>query len=321
MRAVLADRPGPPGVLRLTTLPDPEPGARQVRVAVEASAITFVDTMVRAGNGFGPPVTFPAVLGNGVGGVVDAVGDGVDPGWLGALVVTATGGAGGYASAALADVADLHRIPDGLDVRAATALLADGRTAVGLHEAAAVRPGDVVVVSAAAGGVGSLLVQLATASGARVIALAGSDTKLERARALGAAVTLNYREPDWLDRLDAAAPDGLDIVYDGVGADLTAALAARVRGGGRYLQHGASGGRWGELDAPALTERGVAVISLSEIGSTPEELFRLVERALELGARGELRPVIGQTFPLEQAAEAHAAIEARTTVGKTLLLP
>ena len=321
MRAVLAERPGTPDVLRITTLPDPVPRAGEVRVAVEASAITFIDTMLRGGNGFGRPVSFPAVLVNGVGGVVDAVGDGVDPAWLGTLVVTATGGTGGYASAALARAEDLHRVPVGLDVRDATALLADGRTAVGLHEAAAVRRGEVVVVSASAGGVGSLLVQLGAASGARVIALAGSGVKLELARALGAAEALNYREPDWLDRLDLAAPDGIDVVFDGIGADLTAALATRVRGGGRYLPHGAASGRWGELDASALAARGVETIPLSAIGSTPAELHRLVERALELGARGGLRPVVGQTFPLDRAAEAHAAIEARTTLGKTLLLP
>ncbi|WP_448003008.1 zinc-binding dehydrogenase [Agromyces bauzanensis] len=321
MRAVVADRPGPPDVLRPTTLPDPVPGAGHVRVAVEATAITFVDTMLRAGNGIGRPVRFPVVLGNGVGGVVDAVGADVDRTWLGALVVTATGGTGGYASAALADVADLHRVPRGLDVRDATALLADGRTAVGLHEAAAIQRGEVVVVSAAAGGVGTLLVQLATASGAQVVALAGSAPKLEQARELGAATTLNYREHDWPDRLDAVAPDGVDVVFDGVGAELTTELAARVRRGGRYLPHGAAGGRWGDLDAPRLADRGVAVIPLDTIGGTPSELFRLVERALELGAGGALRPVVGQTFPLERAAEAHAAIQARTTIGKTLLLP
>lgn len=321
MRAVVADRAGPPDVLRAMTVPDPVPGAGRVRVAVEAAAITFIDTMLRAGNGNGRSIGFPVVLGNGVGGIVDAVGDGVDPAWLGAVVVTATGGTGGYASAALADVADLHRVPGGLDVRDATALLADGRTAVGLHEAARIRPGDVVVVSAAAGGVGTLLVQLATASGAHVVALAGSTPKLERARELGAATTLNYREPDWLGALDAAAPAGVDVVFDGVGAESTTALASRVRRGGRYLPHGAAGGRWGDLDERALADRGVAVIPLGAIGGTPAELFRLVERALELAARGALRPVVGQTFPLERAAAAHAAIEARTTIGKTLLLP
>ncbi|WP_448808682.1 zinc-binding dehydrogenase [Agromyces bauzanensis] len=321
MRVVVAERPGPPDVLRVTTGPNPVPGAGQVRVAVEVAAVTFNDTMLRAGSGLGRPVRFPVVLGNGVGGVVDAVGDDVDPGWRGAVVVTATGGTGGYASTALADVVDLHRVPDGLGVRDATALLADGRTAVGLHEAAGIRPGEVVVVSAAAGGVGSLLVQLATASGAQVVALAGSGPKLRLARELGAWSTLNYREPGWLDRLDHLAPDGVDIVFDGVGAELTAALSARVRRGGRYLPHGAAGGRWGDLDAHALDGRDVTVVPLDAIGPTPADLRRLVERALELAARGALRPVVGQVFPLELAAQAHAAIRDRMALGKTLLLP
>ncbi len=321
MRAIVAHQAGGPDVLRIQTLPDPSPGPGRVRVAVEAAAITFVDTMIRSGSPIGRAVVFPVVLGNGVGGIVDTLGEGVDREWSGARVVTSTGGTGGYASAALASVSDLHRVPDGLGLHEATALLADGRTAVGLHDAAGIRQGETVVVSAAAGGVGGLLVQLAAHSGARVIALAGSESKLDHARGLGADVALNYRERDWVAALVAATPDGLDIVFDGIGGDLTASLTPLVHARGRYLPHGAAGGRWGAIDESALATRGVTVIPLDAIGSTPQHLFALVERALELAARGVVRPVIGQTFALDDAAEAHAAIHARTTIGKTLLLP
>jgi NADPH:quinone reductase len=321
MRAILALHPGPPEVLGAVTLPDPKPAAGQVRVAVEAAAITFVDTMMRAGSPISRSVKFPVVLGNGVGGVVDDVGEGVERGWMGARVIGTTGGTGGYASAALVGVADLHRVPDGLGLREATALLADGRTAVGLHEAARIREGETVVVVPAAGGVGGLLVQLASRSGARVIALAGSQAKLDHARALGADAALNSREEDWLVQLDAAAPGGVDVAFDGVGGDVTVGLVPRLHDGARLLPHGAAGGRRAALDDGMFEGRAVTVIPLDAIGTTPEQLFALVERALGLAVRGELRPVIGQTFALDQAAEAHAAIAARATIGKTLLLP
>lgn len=320
MRAVIADRSGAPGVLHPTTLPDPEPVPEQVRIAVEVAAITFVDTLIRAGSPIGPPAKFPVVLGNGVGGRVDTVGPGVDPAWIGARVVTSTGGNGGYADLALARTADLHRVPDALRLPDATALIADGRTAVGLHRSAGIQPRETVIITAAAGGVGSLLVQLAKASGAHVIALAGRADKLDRARNLGADATVNYRDHDWTAQLRAAAPDGADVIFDGIGADTTADLFATARRGGRYVQHGAAGGSWGTIDPAVATDREVTVITLAEIGTTAQELFSFTERALDLAAQGAIRPIIGQTYPLNEAAAAHAAIESRSTVGKTLLL-
>ena len=198
MRAVIARRPGPPEVLEPVDLPDPEPGPGQVVVDVTFAAITFVDTQMRSG-AFPRirPEDFPLVLGNGVTGTVVAVGEGVVPGWLGAEVVTATGGRGGYASRAVASASDLHRVPAGLDPRDAVALLADGRTALGLARAAGVGAGDVVAITAAGGGVGSLLVQIAHRSGATVVALAGDAAKRDLALGLGADAAVDYREPGW----------------------------------------------------------------------------------------------------------------------------
>lgn len=320
MRAIVADHPGAPDVLHPVTLPDPEPGAGQVRVAVEVAAVTFIDTLIRAGSPIAPPATFPSILGNGVGGVIDRIGPDVDPAWIGSRVVTATGGSGGYASLALARTADLHRVPERLRIREATALLADGRTAVGLRDAAGIRSGETVIITAATGGVGGILVQLAKASGAHVIALAGSDAKLDHARGLGADTIINYRDHDWTARIRTAAPHGVDVVFDGIGANTTTALFALVRPGGRYVQHGAAGGSWGTIDPAAADDKHIAVIPLSAVG-TPDDLFSLTERALDLGAQGTIQPTIGQTFPLDDAAAAHAAIESRTTIGKTLLLP
>lgn len=319
MRAVIADRPGTPEVLRPVSLPDPRPAAGEVRIGIEYAAITFVDTLIRAANPVAPPAEFPVVLGNGVGGIIDRTGPGVDRSLIGTQVVSTTGGTGGYAELAIASVTDLHRLREGVDLPSAVALLADGRTAVGLHDAAHVQSGDTVVVTAAAGGVGSLLVQLATTAGADVIALAGSESKLDHARSLGAQRTVDYRDEGWMHRVRDVAPGGVDVVFDGVGGDTTTALFGLVRPDGRYLQHGAASGSWTELDDDAVSARRVTLIGLSAIGAAG--VFDLTERALDLAAAGLIRPTIGQTFRLTDAAHAHAAIEARSTIGKTLLLP
>jgi NADPH:quinone reductase len=319
MLAVVADHPGAPDVLRPVVLPDPEPDAGQVRVATRFAAITFVDTQRRAGTSPGPPASFPVVLGNGVGGAVDAVGHDVDAAWIGTPVVTTTGGTEGYASLALADVGDLHRLPSGLSLEQATALLADGRTALGLYRAARIRADDTVAITAAAGGVGGLLVQLAAATGARVIGLASSHAKRDAARGLGAHAVVDYLQRDWPAQLRQAAPDGLDVAFDGVGGRKTTTLFSAMRPGGRFVSHGAASGALGETDDRAAADHGIALIGLGAIAPSAREQFQLTEKALELAAARRLRATIGQTWPLAEAAAAHAAIEARTTIGKTLL--
>ncbi|HEU0239004.1 MAG TPA: zinc-binding dehydrogenase [Micromonosporaceae bacterium] len=320
MRAVVVERTGPPEVLRVVEVADPTPGAGQVVVAVRFAGIAFVDTQVRAGTAPVPAPPLPYVPGTAVGGTVIAVGSDVDDGWLGVDVVTSTGRTGGYASRAVAAVADLHRVPATVDLLLATALLTDGRTAVGLVRAATIDRDDTVAVTAAAGGVGSLLVQLAAHDGATVVALAGSDDKLAHARQVGASAGINYRHASWPNDLIAVAPDGIDVAFDGVGGDVTAALFAHVRPGGRYLPHGAASGSLARVAPDDAAQRRVTVIPLSNIAATPADSFRLAEEAFALVGRGVIRPVVGQTYPLEAAADAHAAIEARTTVGKTMLV-
>ena len=322
MRAVVATRPGPPSVLEIAELPDPELAGGHVLVNVEVAGVTFIDTQLRAGGGPLPlPAdAFPLVLGNGVAGTVVAVGADVDRRWLDVRAVATTGGSGGYASRATAAAGDLHRIPAGLDTHHAVALLADGRTALGLTRSATVRGGDIVAVTAAGGGVGSLLVQLAQTNGARVIALASSRAKLDRAVELGAGHTLSYRQPGWERMLQDIAP-ALDVVFDGNGGEMTVQLLRHLADGGRYVQHGAASGAWSAIDADVLRARGARVVTLADVAATAQERYQLIEDALALGAAGKLVPSIGQVVPLERAAAAHAAMEARDVVGKTLLVP
>lgn len=317
MRAVTLSEFGPPSVLRAIELPDPVPGTGHVVVQVAFASITFVETQVRAGRPPNPAMApeLPAVLGNGVGGVVGAVGTDVDPALVGAPVVTTTGGRGGYAQRCAVPADGLIPIPDALAIDEAVALLADGRTAIGLTDAAAPRPGETVLVEAAAGGVGSLLVQLAVNAGARVVALAGGARKLQVARDNGAEVAIDYLQPDWpaavRDRVGA-----VDVVYDGVGGQVGRDAFGLLLPSGRYAGFGMASGSFAAI--PADTRPEITRLTFGLV--TPEQSGRLTRRALDLAVAGALRPVIGQRFPLDRAADAHAAIEARATIGKTLLI-
>jgi NADPH:quinone reductase len=319
MRAVVLNEFGPPEVLVPAEVPDVVAGPGQAVIEVEFANITFVETQVRAGRSPNPAMAprLPAVLGNGVGGVVGSVGEGVDASLLGSRVITATGGSGGYAERAAVDAAGLIAVPAGLGLAEAVALLADGRTALALMRSAAIGAGETVLVEAAAGGVGSLLVQLAAGAGARVVAAAGGPRKLELAARLGASLGVDYTEAGWTDRVRAEV-GGVDVVFDGVGGAVASAAFELVRGGGRFCAFGLASGTFAAISDQVATARQVTVVRGARLD--PAEMVELSRSALAEAAAGRLRPVIGQRFPLERAAEAHAAIEARETVGKTLLV-
>ena len=152
MRAVWWTGPGSPQTLQAGEAPDPVPGAGQVLIEVRFAGITFIETLVRAGRSPSSNLRPPAILGNAVGGPVAAVGEGADPALVGRDVVAGTGGSGGYAQRALAATADVYAVPDGLDLADAVALLADGRTALGLHRNAAPQHGETVLVEEVTGG-------------------------------------------------------------------------------------------------------------------------------------------------------------------------
>ncbi|MDR8413576.1 zinc-binding dehydrogenase [Nonomuraea sp. 3-1Str] len=315
MRAVVMDRFGGPEVLRIREVEDPVSGPGQVLVAVDYAGITYVETQVRAGRGPAahqrPPL--PRIPGNGVGGRVSAVGLGADAALVGRTVVTTTGGTGGYAELAVARAEDLVPVPAQVALRDAVALLADGRTAVLLHRQAEVRPGEWVLVEAAAGGVGSLLVQLAAASGAKVVGAARGPGKEALVTSLGALAYVDYSRPGW-EREVAEMSGGVDLVFDGVGGVVGAQGMRAVRPGGRARVYGMASGSWTEPEAHVtlVPDGGVP---------TPAQIRALAEEALAHAAAGRLRPIIGQTYPLSEAAQAHRAIEARATIGKTLLVP
>jgi NADPH2:quinone reductase len=309
---------GPPEVLVAGEVPAPVAGSGQVVVDVELANITFVETQLRAGRPPHPAMlpALPVILGNGVGGVVAEVGPGVDDGFVGRRVVTSLGGAGGYAERAVAAAERLVDVPDGMALRDAVALLADGRTALMLVRMAEPQVGETVLVKAAAGGVGTLLVQLARNVGARVVALAGGERKLAVARELGADLAVDYRNDSWAQRVREAV-GGVDVVFDGVGGAVGLAAFGLLRPKGRFCPFGMASGRATKVPAADARARGVTVLRGR---ARPDELTELTRAAIQEAAAGRLRPVIGQEFALGDAAAAHAAIEARTTIGKTLLV-
>ena len=341
MRAVWAKSFGAPEVLEIGELPDPVAGPGQALIDVAVADTIFLDTLLRRGAPGPWSLQLPFVPGTGVAGRVSAVGAGVDPSWVGSLVVAkpdarlpntiGTGGTvaetaagmsptGGYAERALAPADALVAVPDGLALAEAAALVNDGVTAGQLTEAADVRPGETVLVTPAGGGAGSLLVQLLRAAGARVIAGAGSDLKLENAGKLGAEVTVNYTNSGWEDEVLAATDGrGADVVVDGVGGTVGRSLFTLTARGGRFFPFGAPSGGFTTVDPAEAEERQVSVTGLMELPLTSENQLRLTRQILASAAAGQVRPTIGSVLDLADAARAHAAIEGRSTLGKIVL--
>lgn len=319
MRAVEVTRFGGPEVLALRELPDPAAGAGQMVIDVEAVDVLFVDAKLRKGWGqewFS--VEPPYVPGNGVAGTVRSVGSDVDGSWVGRRVLAHTGKnhgmtpVGGYAEQAVVAVADVEPVPDKLGLPEALTLLHDGPTVVLALSSADVRPGERVLVNAASGSLGTLLVPMLKAAGAEVIGAARGDRKLDFIREWGADAAVDYSLPDWTGRVGE-----VDVVFDGSGGDIGSAAYQLLRPGGRFLAYGSSAGEFPKTE-PA--REGVTVIGILEMGKGVDKRAALT-RMLEKAAAGEITPLVGQTFPLDQARAAHEAIEARQTVGKTLLLP
>lgn len=317
---------GAPDTLRYEEVPTPEPEAGRVRIAVEAAGVHLVDTTIRSGTPGGPfaPPELPMTPGREVAGVVDAIGDGVDAGWLGARVVVHLGMvSGGYASHAVAAVEALHRLPDTLGTTTAVAMMGTGRMTMGVLELARLRAGDVALVTSAAGGIGTLVVQAARAAGATVVGVAGGPAKVERVLGGGADAAADYTDPAWPDVVRAALGDkAVTVVFDAVGGEPGRAAFDLLGPGGRTIVYGYSAGEPTAFTSGDLLARGLtAVVALgAPIFQLPGGLRGLEERALAAAADGTLVPAV-TTFPLSDAAGAHAALESRAAVGKVVLLP
>ncbi|MEU4742199.1 zinc-binding dehydrogenase, partial [Actinosynnema sp. NPDC023658] len=317
--------PGPGGRRACEDVDDPEPGPGQVRIAVRAAGVHLVDAAVRRGCPEWPALPdLPTTPGSEVAGVVDAVGADVDGAWLGERVVTQLGlASGGYAELAVREVGALHVIPVGLGFPAAVAMICSGRTALGVLDEAAPTADDVVVVTAAAGGVGTMLVQGASRAGAVVVGLAGCEVKRRAVLRAGAAIAVDYRRDGW--QQDVVARLGgreVTAVLDGVGGPLGRGAVDLLAPGGRLVMFGASSGELVRVTSEDLFERSLTatVAAGPHVAKRSGGLRVLEARALAEAAAHRLTPVI-HPFPLGEAARAHAAVESRHTVGKVVLVP
>ncbi len=323
MQVVRARAFGAPCVLQVETTASPRPAPGEVLIEVLAVPVLHLDVQIRSGwqrDLFG--IEAPYIPGSGYVGRVVEVGPDLGQDLIGRVVAVDTGQAGGYVERAAADAARLITVPAGVEAVAAAALLHDGRTALGLLETVPVRRGDLVLVLGAAGGLGDLLMQLAAARGAVVVAAARGEARLQAARDRGAREAVDYSAPSW--REDAAAvigdPGRFDVIFDGVGGALGTASFELLAPGGRFSAHGAPSGSFASIDEKAAAQRGAVVTGIEAAQFDPDGVARLSADAFAAAQRGEISPNVGATYALTDAARPHAAIEARATSGKTVLI-
>jgi NADPH:quinone reductase len=321
MNAIRLHAFGPPENLVNERVEDPAPGPGQVRIAVAAAGVHLIDTTLRAGQqtGYLPLPDLPTIPGREVAGTVDALGYGVDEAWRGRRVVAHLGPAsGGYAELAVRDVDAVHALPEGLGEDAAVAMIGTGRTTMAILGEARIAPDDVVLVTAAAGGIGTLLVQAARRAGATVLGVAGGPEKTERVRALG-AIAVDYRQPDWPHEVRAHGRE-ITLALDGVGGEPGRVALELLAPGGRLVMFGSSSGEMTQLSAGDLYARGITVSAAVGARVRTLDVRELETQALAAAANGEWSPALSR-FPLAEAAAAHAALESRGTVGKVVLVP
>ncbi|MER7199807.1 oxidoreductase [Streptomyces sp. CB01635] len=334
MHAVRLHAFGPAENLTYEKTDDPLPGPGQVRIAVAAAGVHLLDTALREGmKGPAPePPALPTVPGREVAGTVESLGEGTDTSWLGKHVVGHLGFApGGYAELAVIDAARLHELPPGLDFAEAVALIGTGRTTMGILQFVALGPASVAVIPAAAGGIGTLLVQYAKHAGATVVGLAGGPEKVARVRANGADLAVDYTAPDWPEQVRwFLSGRTATVVFDGVGGDAGLAAVDLLGPGGVHVVFGWSGkglhdGEPLTFSEDELTRRGITqeqVLGPPMMrragGDNPVRTLELA--ALKEAEAGRLRPAVTR-FPLAEAAAAHRALENRGTIGKVVLIP
>ncbi|MFE1438283.1 zinc-binding dehydrogenase [Streptomyces sp. NPDC058739] len=325
MHAVRLHAFGPAENLVYEETEAPRPGPGQVRVAVRAAGVHLLDTALREGKaGPAPAPELPTVPGREVAGVVESLGEGVAELWLGRRVVAHLGFVpGGYAELAVTEVERLHEIPAGLDFAGAVAMIGTGRTAMGILQFAELGPHSVAVVPAAAGGIGTLLVQYARHAGATVVGLAGGPGKTARVAANGADLAVDYRDPQWPAEVRARLGGRTaTVVFDGVGGDVAREAVALLGPGGRHIVFGWSSEGvkdGGPYLVDGVSEEVLGPVMLARAGG-PEPLRTLELRALAEAAAGRLTPAVHR-FPLAGAADAHRALETRGTTGKVVLEP
>jgi len=323
MRAIVMRKTGGPEVLEIADWPVPRPGAREVLVEVHAAGVSFADTEWRRARY--RPTPLPSIPGREAAGMVVDVGEEVDPKWNGrrvALFGPRSTVSGTYAEYVACPLEALATLPDAVDFVTGAAILAQGLTAwLMIHRAARIREGQVVLVHAAAGGVGLLAVQLVRRLGARALGVVSRAEKAEAVREAGGEPLLHG--DDLIERVCALTGGrGVDFVLDSIGRPTQAGSMAVLAPFGELVHYGDAGGFPEAIDPEVLYKRSLKVSAFGldeshDPAAAAEARADLVRRA----ADGSLRFRIGQVLPLAEAAEAHRLIEGRGSIGKIVLTP
>lgn len=322
-KAIRIDRTGGPEVLQWVDVDVGAPGAGQARVRHAAVGLNFIDTYQRSGL---YKLPLPTGLGQEAAGVIEAVGPGVVDLKAGDRVAYAGGPPGAYAEARVLPADRLVKLPRGIDDRTAAAVMLKGLTAhYLLRRTYPVKPGDAVLLHAAAGGVGSILVPWARHLGATVIGTVGSDEKARKAKAAGCDHVINYRTEDFPAAVkQLTGGRGVDVAYDAVGKDTFMGSLDCVRPLGMVVSYGNASGKPPPLDPLVLSEKGSLFLTrptLFHYVARREELLLAAKALFHVIRSGVVTPDIGQTYALRDVAQAHRDLEGRRTTGSTLLLP
>ena len=322
MRAVIVTEPGGPDALTVADLPDPEPGPGEVLVKVAATAVNRADTMQRQGF-YPPPPGASDVLGLECSGTVEALGEGVT-GWAVGDEVCALLTGGGYAELVAVPAGQLMPVPDGIDLVTAGSIPEVACTVwSNLFMIAGLQPGERLLVHGGSGGIGTFAIQLASAMATKVFATAGTTEKLAACADLGADVTINYRDEDFVVVLREAG--GADVILDNMGAKYLGRNVEALATEGRLVVIGMQGGTKGELDLGGLMRKRGAVIATTLRSRPAEEkaviAASVVEHVWPLVADGQVRPIVHATMPLDRVADAHRLMEESSHIGKIVLTP
>jgi NADPH:quinone reductase len=323
VHAIQIERHGGPEVLQWRERPMGEPGPGEARVRHTAVGLNYLDTYHRSGL---YPLRLPSGLGVEAAGVIEALGPGVEGLKPGDRVAYAGSAHGAYAQARIVAADRLVKLPKAIGDRAAAAVMLKGLTAhYLLRRTYAVKPGDTLLVHAAAGGVGSVLVPWARHLGATVIGTAGGPEKVARARAYGCHQVIDYRSRDFVAEVRTlTAGRGVDVVYDSVGKDTFLKSLDCLRPLGMLVSYGNASGKPPAIEPTLLSEKGSLFLTrptLFHYSARREDLLLGAKALFHVLREGIVAADIGQTYALEDAARAHADLEARRTHGATVLLP
>lgn len=322
-KAIRFEQQGGPEVLQWRDVAVGEPAEGELRVRHTAVGLNFIEIYQRSGL---YPMELPSGLGQEAAGVVEAVGPGVKDFKAGDRIAYGNGPPGAYAEERLIPAAKVVALPDQIEDRTAAAIMLKGMTAQYLlHRTYAVKPGDVVFVQAAAGGVGTLLTQWAKHLGATVIGTAGTDEKVRHALGHGCDHVIHYRSDDFVERVrEITDGQGVDVVYDGVGKATFEGSLDCIGRLGMMVSFGNASGAVESLRPLDLGRRGSLFFtrpSLPHYIATLEELRETTRSLFDAVISGAITVEVGQTYPLSEAARAQADLEARKTTGSTVLIP